>query len=96
MSIYLYPSRSIFTSTYLPACLPPYLSIYLSTYLFQKKVWNSEKVKLSVNKKLWKFNKMNLLNKISSVKSSINNEVNSQVSLLGDIAEDLDIDYNKL
>ena len=39
---------------------------------------------------------MNLLNKISSVKSSINNEVNSQVSLLGDIAEDLDIDYNKL
>ena len=39
---------------------------------------------------------MNLLNKISSVKSNINNEVNSQVLLLGDIAEDLDIDYNKL
>ena len=30
------------------------------------------------------------------MKSNINNEVNSQVSLLGDIAEDLDIDYNKL
>ena len=32
---------------------------------------------------------------MSSMKSNINNEVNSQVSLLVDIAEDLDIKINR-